>query len=120
MPGLSKSSTNKTGCEEDIQVGGSFAGSFDFGDISHLMPGLHSMFGGVSGDLHTRFFKIDDPETAYILPAKALAKTIIDLLFDEAEVAPRVINNFQPVLTREEYLKLLEEMSKDIEEGEID
>ncbi len=103
--------------EEEIQSGGIFTGSFDFGDVSHLMPVLHPMFGGVSGDLHTRNFQIEDPETAFILPAKAMAMTIIDLLYGSGEKAREVIKDFKPVLTREKYLKLLEEMSQTIEKG---
>ncbi len=77
-----------------IIEGGDFTGSFDFGDISHIMPALHPMTGGVEGGLHTRDFKITDMEKAYILPAKALAMTVIDLLFGNAEKAEYVIKNF--------------------------
>jgi amidohydrolase len=105
-----------------ITVGGDFTGSFDFGDISHLMPVLHPFFGGVTGDLHTRNFKIIDPETAYILPVKALAMTIIDLLFKNAETARQVINNHQPVLTKTSYLELLNSFSEtdNFTAGELD
>ena len=33
--------------DEDIIDGGDFTGSFDFGDVSHIIPTLHPMFGGV-------------------------------------------------------------------------
>lgn len=74
---------------EDITVGGDFTGSFDFGDISHLMPALHPFFGGVEGDLHTRNFKTKAQKTAVILPIKALSLTIIELLYNEAHLAKK-------------------------------
>lgn len=64
--------------EEHIEVGGEFVGSFEFGDISHLIPSLHPFIGGVEGNLHTRDFKIEDPYLAYIVPAK---DEYIDFLF---------------------------------------
>ncbi|MGM0438351.1 MAG: amidohydrolase [Bacillota bacterium] len=100
--------------EDDIQNGSSFAGSFDFGDVSHLMPALHPFFGGIKGDLHTRNFKLIDEELAYITPAKTLAMTVIDLLYDDAQTAKNIVENHEPVLTKEEYIELLDNFSKDI------
>ncbi len=96
---------------DSIIEGGDFTGSFDFGDISHIMPALHPMTGGVEGGLHTRNFKITDPEKAYIQPAKALAMTVIDLLYGKAEKAVSVIDNFTPVMDREKYLEYMESVS---------
>ena len=98
--------------ESDLLIGGSFSGSTDFGDISHIMPSIHPMIGGVSGSLHTREFSLIDRDMAYIIPAKVMAMTIIDLLYENAEEAKRIINNFTPVMTKEEYLKFLEDSSK--------
>ena len=93
--------------EEEIVRGVSFTGSFDFGDITHIMPGLHPFIGGVEGDIHTRNFRMKDPETAYILSAKLMALTLIDLLVDDAARANKVIDQYEPKLTKEEYLDLL-------------
>ncbi|MTI59454.1 MAG: amidohydrolase [Firmicutes bacterium] len=98
--------------EDEIQQGSSFAGSFDFGDVSHLMPALHPFFGGVKGDLHTRDFEITDEELAYIIPAKTMAMTVIDLLYDKADKATTIIENHQTVMTKEEYLDLLSSFDK--------
>lgn len=102
---------SKLVAKEEIEFGGDFTGSFDFGDISHLMPALHPFFGGVVGDLHTRNFKTEDKENAYILPVKALAMTIVDLLYDEAAEAEKIISDFEPTLTKREYLDLLDSFS---------
>ncbi len=101
--------------EERIVSGGDFTGSFDFGDISHLMPALHPMIGGIEGGLHTKDFRLTDPKLAYITSAKLMALTIIDLLFDNAAKAKNIIDNFEPAMTREEYLSFMEKISQVIE-----
>lgn len=106
--------------ESQIVEGADFTGSFDFGDVSHLIPALHPFIGGITGNLHTRDFKIVDKDTAYILPAKAMAITVIDLLFDGASIAKSIKENFKPAMTKEEYLAYLEENSRTIEEPGIE
>jgi len=98
--------------EGKIVDGGDFTGSFDFGDVSHLMPTLHPMIGGVKGGIHTKDFKIVDEDLAYIVPAKAMAMTIVDLLFDGAKEAKTILDNFTPVMTKDEYLSLMESNDK--------
>ena len=100
--------------DNDIIEGGDFTGSFDFGDVSHIIPTLHPMFGGVKGALHTRDYKIDDEEYAYLAPAKAMALTVVDLLFNEAKEAKDILQNFKPVMTKEEYLAFMESNDKTI------
>ena len=97
---------------EDIIEGGDFTGSFDFGDVSHIMPTLHPMFGGVKGALHTREYQIVDEEYAYLAPAKAMALTVVDLLFDNAEKGKEILKNFIPIMTKEEYLKFMDSNDK--------
>ena len=94
-----------------IVNGGDFTGSFDFGDVSHILPVLHPFVGGVVGALHTRAFANTDHELTYIAPAKAMAMTIVDLLFDGADKAKSVIADFKPEMTKEEYLAYMESVS---------
>lgn len=100
--------------DEDIIDGGDFTGSFDFGDVSHIIPTLHPMFGGVKGALHTRGYSIVDEEYAYLAPAKSMALTVVDLLFDGAETGKEILKNFKPVMTKEEYLAFMESNDKTI------
>lgn len=100
--------------DNDIIEGGDFTGSFDFGDVSHIIPTLHPMFGGIKGALHTREYKITDEEYAYLTPAKAMALTVVDLLFDEAKEAKSILQNFKPVMTKEQYLAFMESNDKTI------
>ncbi|MBC2857156.1 amidohydrolase [Cetobacterium sp. 2A] len=100
------------GLKEDMIEGGDFTGSFDFGDVSHLIPTLHPMFGGIKGALHTREYQITDEELAYIVPAKAMALTVVDLLANEATKAKKILDNFKPTMTKEDYLSFMESNDK--------
>ena len=84
------------------------AGSTDFGDLSQLMPCLHPWIGGVSGALHTEEYGITDEELAYIVSAKAMAMTLIDLLYDDAKVARDIIADFKPKFSKKEYLEFMD------------
>ncbi|MFA6709614.1 MAG: M20/M25/M40 family metallo-hydrolase, partial [Fusobacterium sp.] len=99
---------------EEIVDGGDFTGSFDFGDVSHIMPTLHPMFGGITGALHTRTYKIIEEERAYLYPAKAMALTVIDLLFDNAKRANEVLKDFKPLMTKKEYLEFMNSVDSTI------
>ncbi len=114
VPALDKIFESNAGVLVDpdtIISGGDFTGSFDFGDVSHLIPTLHPFVGGVEGALHTREFANMDPDLTYITPAKVMAMTIVDLLFDGAEKAREVIADFKPVMTKEEYLAYMESVT---------
>lgn len=97
--------------EEEISRGGSMAGSTDFGDLTHVMPGIHPNIGGVMGALHTREYRVTDWNLAYIVPAKVFAMTLIDLLYDGGKKAREVIEAFEPTMSKEEYLAYLKENS---------
>lgn len=84
------------------------SGSTDMGDVSHIMPIIHPWMGGVTGTVHTRDFKVSDPEMAYLISAECMAATIIDLLYDNALEAEQVLENYQPRMTKEEYLAFME------------
>lgn len=89
-----------------------FTGSFDFGDLSHLMPTLHPMIGGIEGSLHSEEYRIVDEELAYIVPAKAMATTAVDLLYNNGEIANRIIKNNPRKLNKEEYLNWIRAIGK--------
>lgn len=114
LDSLMKCNLEFLGLEGKIVEGGDFTGSFDFGDISHLMPAIHPMIGGITGALHTRNFEVIDPELACIVPAKAMAMTVIDLLFDNAAEAKNILANFTPIMTKEEYLAFQENNDRTI------
>jgi len=92
---------------ENISVGGDMTGSTDMGDLCHLLPCIHPLLGGFDGALHSREFHAADPEAAYLLPAKLMAMTVVDLLADGAAVGRAIQENFKPAMGKEEYIKYL-------------
>ncbi len=92
---------------------GFMGGSFDIGDLSHLIPVLHPFVGGAQGSIHTLEFSVVDYEAAVVLPAKLMAMCLIDLLSEGASEAKRVKEQFRPALTKEKYLELMEGLMKE-------
>lgn len=85
------------------------AGSTDLGDLSSMKPCMHIWAAGVTGGLHTEDYRIADKEQAYILPAKMLALSVIDLLYNDAENANEIIKDFKPSFDRTSYLSFMNE-----------
>lgn len=54
--------------------------SNDLGDVSKLVPTSQIVVGGFSGALHSERFRIEDEDRAYLLPAKMMACTLVELL----------------------------------------
>ncbi len=91
---------------------GSITASFDFGDLTHLKPGLHSFICAAEGNLHTKEFDVADEDLAYKESIKGLAYTIVDLLYDDGKIAKNISSNYKPLMNKEDYLKYLEDNSK--------
>lgn len=94
--------------EGRVRDAGHFAASTDMGDLSHLIPSIHPFVGGVDGALHSEDFKVTDYYSAIILPAKAMAMTLIDLLANGAEGGKKILSQFRPVMSKEEYISKLD------------
>src|SRR5713226_6935242 len=88
----------------EFDIGGHRTGSTDMGDIAHMIPVIHPYVAAALGKTHGADFRINEPEHAYLTPAKLLAMTAIDLLYDDAAPARNIIADFQPVMTRDAYL----------------
>lgn len=80
-------------------------GATDAGDISSIMPFMHISTGGYSGSAHSQNFTICDEEMAYVMPAKVMAMTAIDLLWDGAGQAIRIKEDYQPKFNKDSYLE---------------
>ncbi|WP_053955932.1 amidohydrolase [Inediibacterium massiliense] len=98
--------------KDQIHDAGHFGASTDMGDLSHLIPTIHPFVGGVDGALHTEGFHTVDYDAACIIPAKLFAMTIIDLLGNKGYFSKEIINNFKPLLTKEEYIQMMENYLK--------
>lgn len=96
--------------ENEIKPRGHSTGSTDMGDFSCIMPTTSIGMTGTEGAGHSRHLKITDPVKQYIVPAKAIAVTIIDLLYDEAQEAKQVIENFTPTIKRSDYTRFMKKL----------
>ena len=85
-------------------------GSTDMGDFSCIMPTTSIGMIGSEGSGHSREFKITDPVKQYIVPAKAIAVTIIDLLYGDAERAKQVIKSFKPSISGDNYTEFMNKL----------
>ncbi len=95
--------------EENVISGVDMTGSSDIGDLSMLLPTIQPMFGGFTGQLHSKEFKATDEYTAYVLTAKIMALTALRLLENDGVLCKKIKDGFTPILTKEEYIKLLED-----------
>lgn len=72
--------------QEQIYSGIDMVGSTDIGDLSHILPCIQPSVGGFTGELHSKEFQVADPYTAYVLPAKMMALTVVRLLTEDGRV----------------------------------
>ncbi|MEI9533832.1 amidohydrolase [Moellerella wisconsensis] len=93
--------------EENVWVAKHMTGSTDTGDLSHIMPVSHPWIGSIRGGLHGKDYTVFDEDMAYIRPAQMMAMTIIDLLFDDAQPAEELLANYQPLMSKDEYLAFI-------------
>lgn len=83
-------------------------GSTDVGDVQHLQPVLTFNTGGKVSGLHSVDFDIVDDELAYVVTAKIFALSAYRLLRDGAVKAKEIVANYQPIFTKEEYIKYMD------------
>jgi metal-dependent amidase/aminoacylase/carboxypeptidase family protein len=88
----------------EFHIGGHRTGSTDMGDIAHMMPVIHPYVVAAEGKAHGADWRINEPVHGYLTPAKLLAMTAIDLLYDDAAAARDVLAQFAPAMTKEAYL----------------
>jgi hypothetical protein len=79
------------------------------------MPAIHPYAGGAIGLSHGNDFMINDYELGVIIPAKAMAMTVIDLLADGAVKGKEILAKSKPPLTREQYFALMDSLLKEEE-----
>ena len=67
---------------------------------------LHPYMGGARGTGHAADYEIVDPHLAYVMPARAMAAIVVDLLWEGARGAREVVANARPAMSRETYVAL--------------
>src|SRR5438128_1588904 len=98
--------------EEHYRQIGHRTGSTDMGDLSMVMPVLHPYVGGARGTGHGADYEIVDQPLAYLVPAKALAAMVVDLLWEGGVGAREVLAQARPPMTREQYLAFQRGLAK--------
>jgi len=89
----------------EFHIGGHRTGSTDMGDLAHLMPVIHPYVVAAEGKAHGADWRINEPQHGYLTPAKLLAMTAIDLLYEDAAPAKDILAQFKPAMTKEGYLE---------------
>ncbi len=90
--------------EGQFALGGHRSGSTDMGDLGHIIPCLHPYGRGASGEGHTKEHALANQEEVYVAPAKLLAMTAIDMLYDQAQAGKQVLAETTPPMTKDAYL----------------
>lgn len=88
-------------------------GSTDVGDVQHIQPVLTFNTGGKVSGLHSVDFDIADEELAYIVTAKIFALSAYRLLRNGGVKAKKIVQDYQPVLTKEEYIEYMDSFIKE-------
>lgn len=94
-----------------IPAGRCNTASTDVGDLFAVMPVLNFTFGGSTGDLHSKDYKVSDPNAAHILPAKMMALLAYRLLKNGAAEARKIVDGYQAPYTMEQYKDYVKKMS---------
>lgn len=79
--------------------------STDIGDLMHVVPTLYFSSGGFTGSAHSADFRVTNPVTAYVLPAKVMALNIYNILKNNAEQGKEIVKNpdYKAKMTLDEY-----------------
>lgn len=77
--------------------------STDLGDVATMLPSIMAGIGGFVDGFHTKNFKIANEEEAYIVPAKILACTVIDLLANQGAKIQEIKAQFTSAYSMNDY-----------------
>jgi len=92
--------------EQAVKYGGHGTGSSDMGDITQIMPGIQPGVAGAGGVFHSKTFEMVDRYLAYVVQAKLMACTAIDLLANGAAEAVKIKQDYRPNYTKQSYLDM--------------
>ena len=96
---------------QPIHSGSQNTASTDVGDLFAVMPVLNFTFGGSTGDLHSKDYKVSDPNVAHIVPAKMMALMAYRLLKDGAAQAKTIVEEYDAPYTKEAYKAYVKKIS---------
>lgn len=93
-----------------VKQGEHKTGSTDTGDISAIMPAIEPTIYGATGTGHGSDYMMTDKEMCYTIPAELMAMTVIDLLWDDAANARRIMKSFKPEIKKQDYVRAWERL----------
>ena len=86
----------------------------DIADVGAVMPTVYPVIGGASGKGHGNDFRITDPDSACVKPAKVLLGIVERLLSQDAQKAKQVIEEYEPAFASpKELFAYMEKMTMD-------
>ena len=95
-------------------------GSTDIGDVSQIIPAIHTWIHVIKGKLYVTDFEITDLCTAYVQSAKIISWTLIDLLANGAKKELEIKSTSQNSMTKKTWLSnWLEEINTSRMHNEI-
>jgi len=94
--------------QDGVKDSGHGTGSSDMGDVTQIMPGIQPSVAGAGGVFHSKSFEMVDKHLAYVVQAKLLAATAIDLLAGGAAEARAIKESYSPNYTKQTYLEMWE------------
>lgn len=109
---LASASSDKDYQIVETDISGFTGGSTDVGDVEHIQPVLNFQTGGKVSGLHSVDFDIVDEELAYVVTAKIFALSAYRMLRDGATAARKVVEEYRPLLTKEEYIAYMDSFIK--------
>ena len=111
LSGLLEANARQLAPGLSVEHGHVFCGSTDMGDLSYLIPVIQPTITGFSGAAHSKDFRITDKNLAYILPAKLMAATVIDLLAEDARRGKELMQDY-PRKDKTSYFSLWDDLLK--------
>jgi len=93
-----------------VKQGEHKTGSTDTGDLSVIMPAIEPTIYGATGTGHGSDYAMADKEMCYMVPAELMAMTVIDLLWDDAANARRIVGSFKPEVKKRDYTRYWERL----------
>lgn len=105
---------------EKIPKDAHLGGSTDLGDLAHIQPVLSFNTSGATGtSLHAVDFDVTDENEAYVLTAKIFALTAYRMLKDNARLAKKWKEDYNPVFeNKEKYIEFMEQFYR-VDEADL-
>jgi amidohydrolase len=107
MNGIFRANVLRHFRENEVNAEGHMTHSTDLGDLAHIMPVIQPSMNGSSGTFHGNDYAIADKDISYLWNGILMAETAIDLLWGDANMGRDVKANYQPLMTKDEYLAFM-------------